>query len=164
MQWKGRIPAGQVDDRPIIQLDIHPTALAAAGVMAKPEWKLDGVNLLPYVTGEKSGAPHDALYWRFGQQTAIRMGDWKLVKGAGMAGIGVERNEKASMAGAELYNLKADIGEKNNLAATSPEKVKQLAAAWDAWNVDNIDPTWTSSRRGGREKGANKKKKNAEKP
>jgi len=164
MQWKGRIPAGQVDDRPIIQLDIHPTALAAAGVMAKPEWKLDGVNLLPYVTGEKSGAPHEALYWRFGQQTAIRMGDWKLVKGAGMAGIVVERNEKASMAGAELYNLKADIGEKNNLAATSPEKVKQLAAAWDAWNVDNIDPTWTSSRRGGREKGANKKKKNAEKP
>jgi len=68
------------------------------------------------------------------------------------------------MVGAELYNLKADIGEKNNLAATSPEKVKQLAAAWDAWNVDNIDPTWTSSRRGGREKGANKKKKNAEKP
>ena len=91
------------------------------------------------------------------------MGDWKLVKGAGMAGIVVERNEQASMAGAELYNLKADIGEKNNLAATSPEKVKQLAAAWDAWNADNIDPKWTPNRGGGGEKAANKKKKNAEK-
>ena len=119
VQWKGRIPAGKVDDRPVIQLDILPTALAAAGVTAKPEWKLDGVNLLPYLTGEKSGTPHEALYWRFGQQVAIRMGDWKLVKGAGSPGVeGVERNGKASMAGAELYNLKDDIGETNNLAAT----------------------------------------------
>ena len=47
VQWKGRLPAGKVDDRPVIQLDILPTALAAAGVEIKPEWKLDGVNLLP---------------------------------------------------------------------------------------------------------------------
>ncbi|MBI3879236.1 MAG: sulfatase-like hydrolase/transferase [Verrucomicrobia bacterium] len=159
MQWKGKIPAGQVDDRPIIQLDIHPTALAAAGVTAKPEWKLDGVNLLPYVTGEKSSAPHDALYWRFGQQVAIRMGDWKLVKGAGMPGIVGERGEKASMKGAELYNLKTDIGEKNNLAASSPEKVQQLAAAWDKWNADNVDAKWGQVNRGGAKKAANKKKK-----
>ena len=85
VQWKGRLPAGKVDDRPVIQLDILPTALAAAGVEVKPEWKLDGVNLLPYLTGEKTGAPHEALYWRFGRQIAIRMGDWKLVKGTGRA-------------------------------------------------------------------------------
>ena len=66
MQWKGKIPGGKVDDRPVVQLDILPTALAAAGVAAKPEWKLDGVNLLPYLTGKKAGAPHETLYWRFG--------------------------------------------------------------------------------------------------
>ena len=153
VQWKGKIPAGKVDDRPVIQLDIHPTALAAAGVDTKAEWKLDGVNLLPYLTGENSGTPHDALYWRFGQQVAIRMGDWKLVKGAGMEGITVERNEKAGMTGAELYNLKADIGEKTNLAAQEPGKVKELAAAWDRWNTGNIDPKWTPER-GGKRKGA----------
>ncbi len=157
MQWKGHIPAGKVDDRPVIQLDIHPTALAAAGVDIRPEWKLDGVNLLPYVTGEKSSAPHNALYWRFGQQVAIRMGDWKLVKGAGMEGIGVEVRAKASMAGAELYNLKSDIGEKNNLAAKEPEKVKQLAAVWDKWNEDNVDAKWFPDRAGAK-KGQGKKK------
>jgi arylsulfatase A-like enzyme len=158
VQWKGRIPAGKVDDRPVIQLDILPTALAAAGANAKPEWKLDGVNLLPYLTGKESGAPHEALYWRFGQQVAIRMGDWKLVKGAGSPGVeGVERTGKASMAGAELYNLKEDIGETNNLAAQEPDKVQQLAAAWDAWNADNVDPKWFPDR-GARKAGKAKKK------
>jgi len=158
VQWKGKIPAGKVDDRPVIQLDIFPTALAAAGVPAKSEWKLDGVNLLPYLEGKRSGAPHEALYWRFGQQVAIRMGDWKLVKGAGSAGVeAAERTGKAGMAGAELYNLAADIGEKNNLAAQEPEKVKQLAAAWDKWNADNVDAKWVPAR--GAKKAAKKQAK-----
>ena len=46
----------------------------------KPEWKLDGVNLLPYLDGKNTGAPHETLYWRFGEQMAIRQGDWKLVR------------------------------------------------------------------------------------
>jgi arylsulfatase A-like enzyme len=143
MQWKGKIPAGKVDDRPVIQIDIHPTALAAAGVGAKPEWKLDGVNLLPFVTGEKLGAPHDALYWRFGQQIALRAGDWKLVKGAGMASVRPPaQGGKADTQGAELYNVTQDIGEKNNLAEKNPEKLKELAALWDKWNAGNIDPAW----------------------
>ena len=142
MQWKGKIPAGKVDDRPVIQLDIHPTALAAAGVKAKPEWKFDGVNLLPYVTGEKSAAPHDALYWRFGPQIALRAGDWKLVKGAGMDGIAGGRAGKADTQGAELYNVTKDIGEKENLAAKNPDKLKELAAMWDKWNAGNIDAAW----------------------
>src|ERR1043166_3192828 len=82
VRWKGQLPAGKVDDRPVIQLDVLPTALAAAGATPKPDWKLDGVNLLPYLT-EKSSPPHPALYWRFGQQIALRMGDWKLVKAPG---------------------------------------------------------------------------------
>jgi arylsulfatase A-like enzyme len=126
IQWKGHIAGGRVDDRPVIQLDILPTALAAAGVAAKPEWKLDGVNLLPYLTGDKSGLPHEALYWRFGQQIALRMGAWKLVKAPG-GGVGLgERGGRASTAGAQLYNLQQDIGEKENLADKEPEKLKEL--------------------------------------
>lgn len=155
MQWKGKIPAGQVDDRPVIQLDLLPTALAAAGVEAKPEWKLDGKNLLPYVTGEQKSAPHDTLYWRFGQQVAIRMGDWKLVKGAGMDGIKVEGSEKATMDGAQLYNLASDIGEKTNLAAKETEKVKELTAVWDKWNSELVDAKWLPRRKA--EPGAAKK-------
>src|SRR5204863_4875933 len=80
VRWPGRLPAGTTYHPPMIQLDILPTALAAAGVDVKPDWHLDGINLLPHLTGQKSEVPHDTLYWRFGQQMAIRRGDWKLVK------------------------------------------------------------------------------------
>jgi arylsulfatase A-like enzyme len=56
----------------VIQLDVLPTALAAAGVEGKPEWQLDGVNLLPYLAGRKEAAPHDTLYRRLGEQMATR--------------------------------------------------------------------------------------------
>lgn len=148
VQWKGHIAAGKTDDRPVIQLDIHPTALAAAGVDLKPEWKLDGVNLLPYLTGQASGAPHEALYWRFGPQVAIRKGNWKLVKGAGGNGLeGVERRAMGSIEGAELYDLASDLGEKTNLAEQEPAKVKELAADWDRWNQDNVEARWIPGRR-----------------
>jgi arylsulfatase A-like enzyme len=165
VQWKGHIPAGKVDDRPVIQLDIHPTALAAAGVAVKPEWKLDGVNLLPYLTGDKTGAPHEALYWRFGPQVAIRMGDWKLVKGGGSAGIaGIEPGAKATIEGAELYNLAKDIGETTNLAEQEPAKVKELAAAWNRWNADNVDAQWGPPRRAANANKANTSKKKKKVP
>lgn len=61
VQWKGKLPAGETYDHPVIQLDILPTALAAAGVDAGKEWKLDGVDLLPHLTGKNDKPPHDAL-------------------------------------------------------------------------------------------------------
>lgn len=158
VQWKGQLPAGRVDDRPVIQLDILPTALAAAGVAVPPQWKLDGVNLLPYLRGEDSAAPHQALFWRFGAQMAVRIGDWKLVKGPG-AGAGIEENARANLAGAELYNLKDDIGETTNLAGRNPEKVRELAAAWTKWNGDLVEPKWVPTRAGKAGKGAKKKAK-----
>ncbi|HNQ90256.1 MAG TPA: sulfatase-like hydrolase/transferase [Verrucomicrobiota bacterium] len=145
VQWKGHIPAGKVEHRPVIQLDIHPTALAAAGIPIRPEWKLDGADLLPYLLGQKTGTPHEILYWRFGQQIALRKGDWKLVKGAGSAGLtGGNRSAdaKASTDGAELYNLAQDLGEKTDLADKAPDKLKELTAAWNVWNSELVDPAW----------------------
>ena len=74
MQWKGRIPAGQICDFPIQNLDVLPTAQAAAGSKVDPAWKLDGVDLLPYVTGANKGRPHETLFWRYGPQWAVRKG------------------------------------------------------------------------------------------
>jgi arylsulfatase A-like enzyme len=145
-QWKGRLPAGKVYEQPVIQLDFLPTALAAAGAEIKAEWKLDGVNLLPYLTGKQKGAPHAALYWRFGQQIAIRMGDWKLVKAPGANATQGEFRTKATTEGAHLYNLASDIGEQNNLAEKEPAKRAQLAAAWDKWNAELIEPKWIPQR------------------
>jgi arylsulfatase A-like enzyme len=153
VQWKERIPAGQVDDRPVIQLDILPTALAAIGAEAKPEWKLDGVNLLPYMTGEKKEAPHEALYWRFGSQIAVRKGPWKLVKAPADGAAPGALGGAASTEGAELYNLEKDIGETTNLAASEHEKLKELSAAWEKWNAELAPPRWQQGR-GGKKSGA----------
>lgn len=132
-QWKGRIPAGRVLETPVIQLDILPTALAAAGGAPQPDWKLDGTNLLPLMEGKAEKLDRDTLYWRFGVQYAVRQGDWKLVK----AGL----NQPV-----QLFNLKDDRNEKNDLAPTNPDKVKGLQALWDAWNANNLPPRWVDPR------------------
>jgi arylsulfatase A-like enzyme len=125
VQWKGHLPAGETYENPVLNLDILPTSLAAAGVEADPEWKLDGVNLLPYLEGKNEDRPHTTLYWRFGPQWAVRHGDFKLVGG----------NVKG-----ELYNLTDDISESKNLAATNPDKVRELKTLWDTWSAEQAPP------------------------
>lgn len=149
IRWKGHLPEGTIDRRPIIQLDVLPTALAAAGVEQRPEWKLDGVNLLPYLTGSRPGSPHDALYWRLGGMMAIRKGDWKLVKTSEGPLRDVDPAALNDLSAAELYNLKEDLGEKTNLSASHPGTVKELAEAWHRWNRELAKPLWLPSGRGG---------------
>ena len=145
VQWKGTLPAGKIYDQPVIQLDIHTTALAAASAM--PETKLDGVNLLPHLRGEAKEPPHDALYWRFGDQMAIRSGNYKLVHGRG--------GEKR-----ELYDLIADIGETKDLSAEKPDVFQQLSDKYEAWNSTLEKPRWGSP---SRQLGGGKKAKQRQK-
>lgn len=133
VQWKGCIPAGRVVSTPVIQLDVLPTALAAAGIEAKPAWQLDGVNILPVLEGKADKLDRDTLYWRFGPQFAIRHGDWKLVK----AGKDMQPM---------LVNLTTDRGEQTDLSAEQPDKRKQLQSEWDAWNAQ-MQPCNTNDRR-----------------
>ena len=131
MQWKGKIPAGSTYEKPIIQLDILPTAIVAAGGKIESDWKLDGVDLMPFLTGDKKDAtPHEAFYWRFGPQWAIRKGDWKLVASR------IDKNVP------RLINLANDIGEEKDLSSEQPDKVKELKADYDAWNAEQMDPLW----------------------
>ena len=133
MQWKGRIPAGKVYDNAVSSLDIMPTSLAAAGEKISPEWKLDGVNLLPFVTGENTGIPHETLYWRFNIWTfkpeenrwAIREGDWMLLR------------NKVGYAPVALYNLRTDPTQSQNLAEAQPKRVAAMTKKWEAWNAKN---------------------------
>lgn len=122
-QWKGTWPAGRTYDLPVINLDVLPTVLAAAGAKIEADWKLDGVDLTPHVTGAVTGRPHETLYWRYGPQWAVRHGDYKLVVSRGG---GPEP---------ELYNLAIDIRESNNLAAREPRRVQDLRARWEKWNA-----------------------------
>jgi len=122
VQWKGHLPAGKVDDRPVTQLDVLPTCLAAAGTPADPAWHLDGVNLLPFLTGENPARPHETLYWRIDGMWAIRQGDLKLV------------SAKPGRA-PELYDLATDLSEEHDLAAAQPAKATELKRLWDEWNT-----------------------------
>jgi arylsulfatase A-like enzyme len=146
------VPAGKVDDRLVIQLDILPTALAAAGIAANGESKLEGVNLLPYLNGEKAETPHHRLFWRFGEQMAIREGNWKLVR------YGENTTIDPRESWPKLYDLSKDIGEEHDLASQHPEKVAALEAAWQEWNAGNIDPLWGGAKKGGRHRNAGRTK------
>jgi arylsulfatase A-like enzyme len=137
VSWKNHVKPA-VFDKPAIQLDLTATALGLAGVKTD---NVDGVNLLPYISGEKKQSPHDALYWRFGQQMAIRMGDYKLVRYDSNADTRTGKRNQP-IAGPQLYDLSKDIGEKNDLFASMPDKAKELQARWDAWNATLMKPLW----------------------
>lgn len=147
--WKGRIPGGRVSAEPVIQLDVLPTALAAAGTAAEPEWQLDGVNLLPLLEGKTDKLAARELYFRFGVQHAVRQGDWKLVK----AGKDMDPM---------LVNLAKDRGEETDLSAQFPEKKRELQSLYDTWNSKMQPPRWTDERWNGeetRKEGKQEKKK-----
>lgn len=138
IQWKGHLPAGSVYNQPVIQLDIQPTALAAAGVALQPEWKIDGVNLLPFLQGQANGVPHESLFWRLGEQNAIRHGEWKLVQ----YDLNVDNYPTRGVSAKKLYRLTTDLGETQDLAEKYPEKVKELEALWQTWNQQLATPLW----------------------
>jgi arylsulfatase A-like enzyme len=122
VQWKGRIAPGRVVSAPVIQLDVLPTSLAAANAELKPEWQVDGVNLLPLLEGKTEKPPRDALFWRFGPQFAVRQGDWKLVKAA---------KDMEPM----LVNLANDRAEANDLSIAHADKRNELQTLWNQWNA-----------------------------
>ena len=132
MRWPGHLPHGLVYDKPVTSLDIFPTVAAAAGADTTGTKPLDGVNLIPFLTGENNYAPHDTLYWRVigGQGYAVRHGDYKLVKPAA-------RDEVM------LFDLGTDPREIHNLAAAKPAIVKQLNALYESWNSELAEPLWT---------------------
>ncbi len=131
MQWKGKLAEGKVYEKIVSSLDILPTAVTVAG--GKPAPNIEGVNLLPYVTGKNTSSPHDRLFWRWIDRYGARVGDWKLVNN----GDGKEK----------LYNLADDIGERKDLAAAKPDKLKELQAAYKEWDSRNVAPKWLDGRR-----------------
>ena len=84
MQWKATLPAGVVYEKPVISLDIFATAAAVA---RHPADNINGVNLIPWLTGKKEGDPHEYLVWSWRNKAAIRFGNWKLVSSHPPVGV-----------------------------------------------------------------------------
>ena len=118
VSWPDHIPGGQNYAHPISALDVAATAANVAG-LETPASEFDGVNLIPFLSGQKETAPHKALMWRWVSQSAIRQGDWKLLRGG-------DREY--------LYNLHSDLEEKNNVADEFPEVADQLRQQLTNWS------------------------------
>lgn len=111
------IPKGKVFTEAISTLDIVPTCLNLARSDIDP--MLDGTNLMPYLTMQKSDAPHKNLFWRFWSQSAVRVGDYKYIS--------------AGKNNAYLFDLAKDPEEKNNLIAQKPTLAKELKSTLENW-------------------------------
>jgi arylsulfatase A len=137
VRWLGQIKSGSVCDVPVSSVDFYPTILDITGSKPEPKQIIDGVTLLPLLT-QTGELKRQAIYWHYPHYNsngnkpggAVRAGDFKLI----------EFYEDGKL---ELYNLKDDIGEKNDLAAKMPENVKELHQMLKDWRkaVDAQMPT-----------------------
>ena len=131
IKWPGVVPAGEKYEKPVISLDIVPTITRFLGI-DDPETGYDGVNLIPYLTGENLENPHDYMYFRYMDDYAYRLGDWKITWND------QEKNEfitddklELSSIETKLFNVKYDPYEKTDLKDQQPEKEAELQKLFD---------------------------------
>jgi len=118
--WPGRISPGSITQETTMTIDLFPTMAALTNAKLPHDLKLDGVNLLPLLLKGKK-LPERTLFWRYKKTGVARKGPWKLM-------INGQNHQ--------LYNLDDDMGEKKDLAAAFPEKVKNLKAEFLTWQKD----------------------------
>jgi arylsulfatase B len=130
MQWKGTIPPDQVYNKPVSSFDIFATAATHAGA-AVPK-KIEGVDLIPFLTGKDAGVPHRTLFWRQGGKTALRHDTWKLVR--------MGKKNRSGEAEWQLYDLSKDVSEETDLATAHPEILAEMCARWEKLNAEMHEP------------------------
>lgn len=126
--WPAKIKPGTTFGYPVNSLDISKTAVELAGANAGAKGEMEGENLIPYLLGEKQGAPHQAIFWRSG--TGV---NWSVLTADRMKLCDDRDSHKA-----ELFDLPNDIGETTDIIKQQPEKAKQLQQVWNNWNKNNI--------------------------
>ncbi|MHC4982970.1 MAG: sulfatase-like hydrolase/transferase [Planctomycetota bacterium] len=122
VRWTGKLPAGKVCDDPVVAMDVFATAAAVAGAKPPEGCRMDGVDLIPYLTGKKDAPPHEYLFWK--KQTGsnwwkvARKGKWKLSDWGGRVA---------------LHDLRSDIAEERNVADQHPDVVREMRSRLNAW-------------------------------
>jgi len=129
-RWPGVFAAGKDYAAPLCATDLLPTFLAAAGAQPSAWSDSDGVNLLPFLTGQQKERPHSTLFWRANIVAAVRDGDWKLIR--------IRDHDPL------LFNLADDIAEAHDLAAAQPTRVADLLKKIEAWEKPFPPARWTN--------------------
>ena len=132
LKWPARLAGGQTFDAPVHGFDIFATAAAAAGVEPPRDRTIDGVDLVPYVTGVAEGVPHEKLFWRTGGYQVVLADGYKL-----------QRSEPPGKTW--LFHLAEDPTEQHNLADAEPERVASLQRLLDEHNAAQAEPLWPSA-------------------
>ncbi len=127
-KWPAILPSGITRTEMVSSLDILPTFLAATGVAVKPSERLTGVDLLPLLTGKLHEAPHESLMWTYTVGSAIRTGDWKLIR----------LPDRLPM----LFNLSADPAEQNDLALGQLDRTRSMLEVLGRWEVQSPNPVF----------------------
>ena len=130
MKWKGHIPAGISYNHSVSGLDIFTTTITNCDIPWDKNRSLDGVDLVPYIMGEKMDVPHEVLYWRTSHIHAVQSDHWKLILSTRDKWI-------------RLYNLAEDKSEQFDLKESHLEKVKELEGYFEKWNRElPTKPLW----------------------
>ena len=129
MKWKGHIPEGIVYTNPVSSMDIFMTSTQLAECPLPDDRVFDGVNLLPYVTNENPGKPHDVFYWKADYIHGMRKGNWKFI---------LSTRDKWM----ELYNISEDKYEHYDLHDVHPDTLEKLRMEFDVWKEEQEPPLW----------------------
>lgn len=129
VSWPARIHGDRHFDGLLSSLDIFPSCLEAAGKVAHAGKPLDGVSLIPYLTGASKGSPHEQLYWRKDQDASARLGDYKLIR--------------VNKLGFRMYNLNDNLQETEDLSVKQPEKFEEMKRNMQKWESHLMKPLWT---------------------
>lgn len=133
LRWPGQVKTGTTYPYPVSTLDLLPTFYVAGGGRENALDVVDGVDLLPYLSGANTGRPHQQLYWKKQARAVVRNGDWKLIRYPDRP--------------AELYNIAEDEREMNDLAAQHPDRVREMYRMIFAWESTLERPRWLLQRK-----------------
>ena len=128
IKWEGRLAQG-IYRQPVSLMDVFSTSLAACNIPVPGMRAIDGVDLMPFISGERTGAPQEYLFWRTDFNKTVRHGQWKLI---------LNTRDGISL----LFNLESDKQEKRNLGPEYPEVVSQLLEKLAGWESEMKPPAW----------------------
>ena len=126
--YPSKVTGGQVFNGLTSAFDIFATSINVAGVRKHHGLPIDGVNLMPFLNGKKTGNPHEVLFWRKDEMAGARYNEYKLIR--------------LENYGYRLYNLEEDLEEKIDLQYKNDDVFHDIADKLEAWENKMMEPLW----------------------